>query len=105
MVRTPPPRRAYAMGGPGAFDDLVAGRRTPVPFSVDEQGRIAPHSGGYWYHHPLQDPHSAVRDALSTTTCCSDLSSAPASRSPDSLPPKGHEDEAPQTWPTGTLSR
>ncbi|MFV0461455.1 MAG: SDR family NAD(P)-dependent oxidoreductase [Actinomycetales bacterium] len=50
------------MGGPTASDDLAEGHRTQHWLATVEAGRITPRTGGYWYHHAVQDPHPAVRD-------------------------------------------
>jgi NAD(P)-dependent dehydrogenase (short-subunit alcohol dehydrogenase family) len=49
------------MGGPGATDDLDAGRRTQVWLAVssDAAARV---SGGYFYHLRPRSPHQAVFD-------------------------------------------
>ena len=49
------------MGGPDAPDDLREGHLTQtwLATSDDPDART---SGGYWYHHALEQPHRAVTD-------------------------------------------
>ncbi|AQZ63442.1 daunorubicin C-13 ketoreductase [[Actinomadura] parvosata subsp. kistnae] len=48
------------MGGPGAPDDLTAGRRTQMWLATSND--VTPPTGGYWYHQRVQEPHPATRD-------------------------------------------
>jgi NAD(P)-dependent dehydrogenase (short-subunit alcohol dehydrogenase family) len=52
---------ATKMGGPGAPDDLEAGRRTQVWLAVSNDP-AALVSGSYFYHMQHRDPHPASRD-------------------------------------------
>ena len=49
------------MGGPRAPDDLEAGHTTQVWLATATSG-VDPPTGGYWYHHKAQRPHSAAQD-------------------------------------------
>jgi len=52
---------ATKMGGPGAPDDLDAGRRTQVWLAVSEDP-AAKVTGEYFFHQRLRTPHPATRD-------------------------------------------
>ena len=51
------------MGGPAAPDALDEGHRSQVWLAVDDQARITPRTGGYWFHRAVQNPHPAAHDA------------------------------------------
>jgi NAD(P)-dependent dehydrogenase (short-subunit alcohol dehydrogenase family) len=51
------------MGGAGAPDSLVVGRRTQEWLATAAAETIEPRSGSYWYHRQVQRAHRAAADS------------------------------------------